>query len=276
MNQIEIRGKKYTSPENWDEMDLSQAKKAALAQIRILTLARIQTPGDVLYHERNLQGARLVRHFMKMSPVKFIVLSQFKRDGLAEISKLNDFVFQEFTSQRIFLPSFKHKGREYFSPSSKLYTSTIEEFGFAERFFEFWNKDPLNDTWMSSLVAVLYRPKGNEDPGSPDFSGDFRQPFNKHSDISRANLLARISPELKALVLLQYMAARKTITQAFPRVFSRSEEGGSGGGGKPPTWSKIALAMSGGKFGTYEQTKKNPGLGFSHRDGDQGRGRTKT
>lgn len=123
MNAIDIFGTRYLSPSSWVEMDLKQKIEAAKALFAVLITTKIGTDPETLYHERNRLSARLIRPFFKISKARFVVLSKFLPEEMAEVSVLNDFVFSDKPEIGVELTEFKHKGKKYFGPVAMLYTS---------------------------------------------------------------------------------------------------------------------------------------------------------
>jgi hypothetical protein len=125
---------------------------------------------------------------------------------------------------RQLLPSIMADKKLYWGPADGLSNITLREFIFTETFLnEFITKNDRSN--LDKLIAVLYRPAGKFQPGSADYKGDVREPFNDNIIDDRARYLVALPEAYKKAILWYYEGSKKHIATLYPLVFSE-------GGGK--------------------------------------------
>lgn len=155
---------------------------------------------------------------------------------------------------------------EYFLPNDGLANITLVEYAFADMAYTLYLKkrkagaEREAQDWLDRLVSYLCRP---QDPNAnPDdavtWKGDYREQFNTDLCDRRRAQLARLPDWMKLLVLLHFAACKADIHRKHKgKIFIEEEPGTEVHGSKPMApdeWITIAFSLSGGKFGTLEQT----------------------
>jgi hypothetical protein len=194
------------------------------------------------------------------------VLSGLPADVLAQLLPLVDFLFSEdhlLTAQ--LLPTLRVPGRHrtepaatWHGPARSLSTVTFGVFIFADPYFTQYARYHRPEH-LDRLLAVLYRPgKRNPNPEAADWNGDVRVPFNENHLEHRAQLLAGVNNPLEKLaVLTWYRGCRAQLAGEYPDVFVAAEEA-TAGPGAAPQWDRVLRKLSGGAFGTVQQTAGQP------------------
>lgn len=144
------------------------------------------------------------------------------------------------------LPYYK----ELAGPDDKLGNITIDEFGFADRCFGKY-LDTKRIEELNRLVAILYRKRKKGEVTD----GDVRVAFNHHVIERDALVVAKWNNDVKHAILLWFWGCRNLIVNVHKEKF-KVPTGGGAGTGKGADWFDIISSMSGGKFGTIEETKK--------------------
>jgi hypothetical protein len=98
------------------------------------------------------------------------------------------------------------------------------------------------------LSAVLYRPKNKNFKNT----GELRVPFN-HKMISHYEKELKSAPEeYHQAVYIFFRGCVEYLGNAYKEIFQRGEKSQASGGG----FIDAVIAMSGGKFGPFETTKR--------------------
>ncbi|MBS9773802.1 MAG: hypothetical protein KGV59_01415 [Tenacibaculum sp.] len=135
-------------------------------------------------------------------------------------------------------------------PADRLTNITIDEFAHCDDLFLGWHKTKDKE-YLQYLCAVLYR--------KTDKQGK-RITFDKHDLARRANAFKNVSLKKLLVVAMAYQGCKTYITKQYPRVFPKAHPTPTKERGqKLPNSSgfgKLILQLAGGKFGTYEETKR--------------------
>lgn len=179
----------------------------------------------------------------------------FANELIDQIVPRIDFLFDKNQLTAQLLPVLKVKKRFRFFGSTELYgpaddfnNLTIAEFADAEACLTQYEQTH-DDIWFNRFVAVLYRPrKSKADIASPQFNGDYRQPYNFHLNDFIAAMLTGLKHSEKAAVLLWYYGCRSSFVESNAFLFRG--QGSTGGG----TFTDVIHSLAGPKFGTLEET----------------------
>ena len=172
-------------------------------------------------------------------------LGMIKKTDVNLFSTL-DFIFTDITLTKNLLPTISLGIiSKYYGPSDGLSNISIGEFSFAVTFYNRYSKSHNTDD-LNKLIAILYREKNR----SFEATGDIRKPFKKHLIEANEIELRQLQFKYKQAVYLYFMGCMEAWTKRYPLVFSRSE--GSNSAGTP--FINIIIEISGGKFGTFDQT----------------------
>ena len=186
-------------------------------------------------------------------------------DVLAQLLPLVDFLESDdhlLTAQ--LLPQLRVPGRHrtepataWHGPAAHLSNVTFGEFMFADTFFVQYalHQRPVH---LDMFLAVLYRPgKRNPNPEAADWNGDVRLPFNEHQLEVRTQRIAHVPDLEKLAVLTWYRGCRTQLADEFPDVFAEADRDEQGPK-KAPQWDRVLRQLSGGAFGTVQETATQP------------------
>jgi len=184
---------------------------------------------------------------------------------LAQLLPLTDFLFSEehlLTAQ--LLPTLRVLGRRWrrqstwHGPREYLRNLLFGEFMFADTFFVLYSQHHQVEH-LDKFLTVLYRPAQPElDVNHPDWKGDVRVRFNEHQLDARTPRVARVPAIEKLAVLTWYRGCRAQLAQEFPDVFTAAESIQEEEAQQAPDWSRVLRKLSGGAFGTLQQTAEQP------------------
>ncbi|MDO7853147.1 hypothetical protein [Hymenobacter convexus] len=265
MNTLQIGTTTKQVPSTWNEMTRRQ-----LLQV----LAHFY--GTALNAGWRLEMLSLLTDF------QLPLLCALESDVLAQLLPLTDFVLSDdhrLTAQ--LLPTLRIPGRHWregvttwHGPRASFSNLTFGEFMFADTFFVQYHllgqRVRLNNrsTYLDQFLAVLYRParrvtvaggmvEQNASPTDPDWNGDVRVPFNEHQLELRTPRVAALPEIEKLAVLTWYRGCRAQLAVEFPDVFAMADEDDKRPQ-KGPQWEPVLRKLSGGAFGTVQQTAGQP------------------
>lgn len=184
------------------------------------------------------------------------VLLRFTPEQIIQIKWLTDFVLSEAGLTVQLLPSLRPRWwqRRLYAPRENFRDVRFLEFIFADAYFIAYCKAPAETQWLDNLVATLYRPQRRPyRPRAVDYQGDRRQPFNSIHVATRAARLATLGMAEKLAVLTWYRGCRAKLEQDFKLVFTAANQEGATQGSDG--WAHVARELSGGIFGTLDQTE---------------------
>ncbi len=169
-------------------------------------------------------------------------------DQLEEILSIGDFVFKKIQYTKNLLPTIKIGWfKKLHGPADELANTCINEFSFCIGYYNSYNRKK-EEKYLDLLVACLYRDsyKNWED------TGDIRKPFNNNTADKYLEEIAKLSFAIKMAVYLFFHCSIDLFSKRFPLVFSRGEESSAS---PDNTFLDIILKLSGGKFGSFNETK---------------------
>lgn len=158
-----------------------------------------------------------------------------------------DFIFQKIGLTKNIMPVIKIGWfKKLYGPADKLSNITINEFSFALNYYNLYNKYE-KDEHLDLLVACLYRTKKY----NWEASGDIRSDFNTFTADKYLSEIKNINYAHKQVVYLYFHSCIELFSKIFPFVFSKAESGNSD---SKQTFLDVILKISGGKFGSYNET----------------------
>lgn len=185
MTIILINKKWYSFPQSWNELSTKQV----LAVMKVIH-------GGYTKDEAYLQFIRL------LSGCGWFNFFRTNKQRLYDDLHLCDFIFTVnnpeeknlITNQ--LLPDYK----SLYGPASNFENLRMNEYAYAQNYFEQYRDDDTNISALNKLVATLYRPSG----GSVD-DGDIRQPFKEAvMNKAAADVVSKWPMHVKELIYLWY------------------------------------------------------------------------
>ena len=247
MNELRIefenkKDKLYRYPENWDELSDRQLHKLLPLLPKLYTAADNfkKAKGNAALlkiADSHLQHLRIKALYILLD-IKWwhlrnrIAMGALYADELTEVLNTIDFILQ--APNRVKAP-FPYLAKKYVGPDDGLKALTAEEYHFAtlkmreiaqQSEAESPNKEAL-ETLMRQLCFIMYRPKGKgpkHNPQHPDYCGDRRSPFNRHSLETLSTKLERVPFWKIQIIVWWFGQLNRKIQQAHPRIFSGSKE----------------------------------------------------
>ncbi len=241
--RIPIRMKRNV-PEKWNEMSGKQFKKT----IKFLYPEKFGQQLD------KTQSQLLVsKVLLNINWLVFFALTTVQK---VQLNWLTLFLYQEKNElTKNLLPSFKIPfGKRLYGLGDNFDNLIGSEFIIADNhFFNYFSSGNTAD--LDKFVACLYRPKRkNYNPHSPDFKGDIREDFNSFLVDARAKKLAKVSLAKKLMAYTYYIGCRTEWEEMYPYVFPKETGEQSLNYG----WLEALYKNAGEKFGTLEQTERQP------------------
>jgi hypothetical protein len=246
MLELKLDNNVYECEGNWNE--LSRRKLLALMEV----LATPATEGTrmlgICSQMLQLKGNRL-KKFIKQTPPIWIHHLCTDEQCLGWIRDQGE-LLTEYT-----LRSFVHRGIPYQGPPKRMLRVPLVEMIATRMAFKRYCDNKKAEA-LDELVAILYRPIN---PfwwfkiWNKRWTGDKRLPLNDWTLKRRVKRFAKLAPAIKLAILKQYTGALQQFEDQYPMVFKKTGEGG--GGEDKRGWINLMFAMSGGIFGTLEQTE---------------------
>ncbi|MBJ6109430.1 hypothetical protein JAO73_10425 [Hymenobacter sp. BT523] len=218
---------------------------------------------DALYQPNDNETQLRLRLLAVLLQVPLLtVLVDFTPEQIIQIQWLTDFVLADLTLTAQRLPwvrrprAWSHPlPRRYWGPRENFRNLRFLEFIFADSYFVAYAQDPTATRWLDQLVAVLYRPQRRPyRPKSPGYGGDRREDFNPVHVAARVAQLRHLPPAEKLAVATWYRGCRQQLERDYPLVFTPANEDAAAQASDG--WAHVAREMSGGIFGTLEQTEQ--------------------
>lgn len=231
---VAIDGRARPVPATWNELDRPLLRRLA----PLLYRRYPDAPTQRMHLLAALLGLPLAFVFATMTPVQFL-----------EICWLTDFLVESVALTRLPEPAVWVHFRRYHGPADALNNLRFLEFVFADSYFVAYAQTQ-HVQWLDKLLAVLYRPGRWWGTAA---AGDRRQPFNEHLVGRRAERLARLPDDQKLVLLTWYRGCRQALEQRYPRVFAAPREAPAADTA-PDGWAFVLREMSGGAFGTLDET----------------------
>jgi len=171
------------------------------------------------------------------------ILKLIKNAAFSEIKKHYGWLYSDL-SLTSFIPTIKTKSKTLYAPQDRINNLTADEFAHADDLYLGW-LNTRDIEYLQYLAAVLYR--------EMDCNGK-RVGFDKTELDDRAKELSKIDRRTLLTISLSYQGSRSYMIAQFPVVFPKPK--GKNKSLKNSGFGKLVLYLSGGKFGTYNQTKR--------------------
>lgn len=227
MNQVEIDGKKYFTPSDWNEL----------------------TKKQVLFVSRLFQGQLTMIDFKLRALFDFLsvrpkVIKRIHPEDAYFLCESLDFLFKEVSLTRNLLLSIRTGGKKYTGPSDAMMNCTFGEFTMANSLLDSFSKTK-EQKYLNELVAVLYRPRkwfwfirkaftDNQDP---------RKKFVNRSLKKRTGTLANADYNIKYSVFLFFSGVLNSLPVLYPYVYQQKGDAGSEDNG----WASLIISLADGK-----------------------------
>jgi hypothetical protein len=227
MNQVEIDGKTYFTPSDWNEL----------------------TKKQVLFISRLFHGQITIVDFKLKALFNFLSVSQkvIKRihpeDAYFLCESLN-FLFNEVSLTKNPLPVLRTGRRTYLGPSDAMMNCTFGEFTMANSLLDSFSKTK-EQKYLDEMVAVFYRPRkwfwfilkcftDNQDP---------RKRFVNRTLKKRCQRIARLNYDVKYSVFLFFSGVLNSLPGLYPYVYQQKGDAGSEANG----WASLIISLADGK-----------------------------
>lgn len=242
----------FSVTENWSELNHSQL---------LYISAHWQAWQMLIKHKQPLQYAKAKLFVFLIvgktaQEIKEItqLLSQADFEELdLNLLSLTNFIFEKIDFTKNIFPSVKISWfKKLYGPADKLANISIIEFSYALNYYNLYNKT-ANESNLDLLIACLYRPlkstKSND--------GDERIYFNVYTADSYLKQISKLKYVEKQAIYLFFHGCIELFGRTFDYIFTRSSGEGTASN---KTFLDIILELSGGKFGTYNETKTENAL----------------
>lgn len=254
------RNSRYQLPEKWSEIP-----KTAWPAICMYLLAGNSESARLHLTYLLLRKARSRKRVNKDI---FYLLSPAQ---LEMISGLVSWLF----SEKITAPPlqyFRIRRKKYYLPQAELKYISVAEYAFADFYFEMYKEAaesgaPLDaEDYLNSLISTLCRPLDKRiDPKDPDtFKGDLRQKYNGVLAERNKPLIAQLPVATKLAVLMFFSGCKSHLHEQYKGLVwmdMHDKEGKpviNAKPGQPQEWIDLTFTLSGGKFGSLNETMETP------------------
>ncbi|ALU74741.1 hypothetical protein AUW17_05410 [Tenacibaculum dicentrarchi] len=235
--------KSINIPTSWNELSDYQLKR--IANIMYLDSSKLKDV-KIFFTLLNIRWW----NFLKKKTARIIL----RNVSLSELKKHYSFIYEN-QKRTNFIKSFKVKNKTFYAPGDRINNLTVDEFSHAEDLYLGWMRTQ-NIEFLHYLTAVLYRVKGNYLAVILCWiKGENRKriPFDKTTLESDAKIISKADKNRFYATLATYQGCREYLYSQFPIVFPKSTSKNP----KVPNSSgfgKLALHLSGNKFGTHQET----------------------
>ena len=227
MNQVEIDGKTYFMPSDWNELTRKQ----------------------VLFVSRLFQGQLTMVDFKlrvlcKVLSVSRKVLMRIHPEDAYFLGESLDFLFKEVCLTKNLLPVLRTGRRKYFGPADAMMNCTFGEFTMANSLLDSFSKTK-EQKYLDEMVSVFYRPRkwfwfirksftDNQDP---------RKRFVNRSLKRRCQRIANLDYEVKYSIFLFFSGVLNSLPLLYPYVYE--QQGGIGS--EDNGWASLIISLADGK-----------------------------
>lgn len=205
--------------------------------------------------------SRKCRALMSLLPSK----KEAKRNGstpefsdryyyLTSLLDISNWVWTEnVTLTKNLLPTVKVGGKTLHGPAYECSGMVVKEFVFVDTLYAQWLKTRDEET-LNEFIACLYRPEGNVDLLSKDYTGDRRSVFNNLATDLWMPAVKKMDRATKIAITLFYQGCRVKWEKRYTHVFDASESSGGGQSG----WFSVLSELPADKFGTFSEREYMP------------------
>jgi len=227
MNQVEIDGKTYFMPSDWNELSKKQ----------------------VLFVSRLFQEQLTMVDFKLMALFKFLSLSpkvikRIHHEDIYFLCESLDFLFKEVSLTKNLLPVLRTGRRKYYGTTDAMMNGTFGEFTMANSLLDSFSKT-REQKYLDEMVAVFYRPKkwfwfirkacsDNQDP---------RKKFVHRSLKRRCQRIASLDYKVKYSIFLFFSGVLNSLPKLYPYVYE--QQGGTGS--EDNGWASLIISLADGK-----------------------------
>ena len=227
MNQVEIDGKTYFMPSDWNELTRKQ----------------------VLFVSRLFQGQLSMVDFKLRALFKFLsvspkVLKRIHPEDAYFLGESLDFLFKEVSLTKNLLPVLRTGRRKYHGPADDMMNCTFGEFTMANSLLDAFAKSK-EQKYLDEMVAVFYRPRkwfwfirkaysDNQDP---------RKKFVNRSLKRRCQRIDRLDYEVKYSIFLFFSGVLNSLPLLYPYIYE--QQGGTGS--EDNGWASLIISLADGK-----------------------------
>lgn len=274
MNQIFYKGKFTSVPADWNSLAGPQFVKC----IDVLLLQKGSAEEKSIRLLRILTGwgwwqiAFMLKWF-EWNPLSLIKrkINRLSKTKLEDFDKainrtfamseaceqLTAFLFVDITLSKNILPYISVSGkicklarRVYAGPADDLGNVRMNEFVYAEHYFQQW-RNTQQPGHLNSLISILYRPVIQNFSAHAE---DVRIPFKVHICTQHVKTIEKWPLPLRMAIAEMYGSMRRQKIEENPRVFNDSEEGSESLYGLWSVMRQVAKQGHFGKFSDIEET----------------------
>ena len=227
MTQVEIDGKTYLMPSDWNELTRKQ----------------------VLFVSQLFQGQLTMVDFKLRALFDFLsvrpkVIKRIHPEDAYFLCEILDFLFKEVSLTRNLLPVIKTGWRNCVGPSDAMMNCTFGEFTMANSLLDSFSKT-REQKYLDEMVAVLYRPKKWFWFIRKAFTDnqDSRKKFVNRSLRKRSIRMAALDYNVKYSVFLFVSGVLNSLPVLYPYVYEQKGETGSEDNG----WASLIISLADGK-----------------------------
>jgi len=227
MNQVEIDGKTYFTPSDWNDL----------------------TKKQVLFVSRLFQGQLTMVDFKFRALFDFLsvrpkVTKRIHPEDAFFLCESLDFLFKEVSLTKNLLPVLRTGRRKYFGPADAMMNCTFGEFTMANSLLDSFSKTK-EQKYLDEVVAILYRPRkwfwfirksftDNQDP---------RKRFVNRTLKKRCRRISRLDYEIKYAVFLFFSGVLNSLPLLYPYVYQQQGDSWTEDNG----WASLIISLADGK-----------------------------
>ena len=227
MNQVEIDGKTYFTPSEWNELTKKQ----------VLFVSR-------LFHKQITIVDFKFRALLNFLSVSQKVIKRIHPEDAYFLCESLDFLFKEVSLTKNLLPVITTGRRKYLGPADAMMNCTFGEFMMANSLLDSFSMTK-EQKYLDEMVAVFYRPRklfwfirkaysDNQDP---------RRKFVNRSLKHRCQRIARLDYDVKYSVFLFFSGVLNSLPLLYPYVYE--QQGGTGS--EDNGWASLIISLADGK-----------------------------
>jgi hypothetical protein len=151
------------------------------------------------------------------------------------------------------LKKFTCRGKTYHGPTRFILDVKTIELVSAYSFFYYYSTTQKEE-YLNKMIAILYRPARiwwRLEKFTDSFERDIRQKLNAYHWEKQTKAIRRLDWGVKNTILRMFSSEWAAFEKDYPLVFSKSGDSKY----NHDMWIKLLIQMSGGAFGTLEETK---------------------
>jgi hypothetical protein len=227
MNQVEIDGRTYFTPSDWNEL----------------------TKKQVFFVSRLFQGQLSIVDFKLRALFDFLsvrpkVIKRIHPEDVYFLCESLDFLFKGVSLTKNLLPVLRTGRRKYFGPADAMMNCTFGEFTMANSLLDSFSKTKEQE-YLDEMVAVMYRPRkwfwfirksftDNQDP---------RKRLVNRTLKKRCRDISQVDYEIKYSVFLFFSGVLNSLPLLYPYVYQQQGESR----GEDNGWASLIISLADGK-----------------------------